>query len=386
MPKILFVPLNTNHVGIFQNVVRSLRCEYEVLCHDRISEGRQYHTEGTLIHAGMPFRHFPEKVERVISDNFFVKLGDFFKIKRAITRVLQEIRPFLIIFAIDNDPIAQIMIQQAKKSGIKTLLIQEALIRPDEYVVRSKRLVDYFYGFLNRIGVFLRYSQYGSSNCDKILVSGMRARDILVKRGVPENTIEVIGMPKYDRFIREADSYRQNDNSRIYLFAASTTVVKDEKNVRFLRSLIEAARKLGIYIIIKLHPRSSEQPLDIYRIINSEDPSIFEIIKVGDDTLELLQRAYALITISSTVVLDALLLDKECIVADYLAGESRLDYGKYDAVHTIEKEEQVLDRMKDSLFVKKSYQNKQRLLEDELYKLDGQAGMRAARIIESMIT
>jgi hypothetical protein len=34
---------------------------------------------------------------------------------------------------------------------------------------------------------------------------------------------------------------------------------------------------------------------------------------------------------------------------------------------------------------KKSYQNKKTLLEDELYRLDGKAGKRSARFIESMI-
>ena len=85
------------------------------------------------------------------------------------------------------------------------------------------------------------------------------------------------------------------------------------------------------------------------------------------------------------MILEALMLDKECVVADYLAGESRLEYGPYDATHTIEREEEIFDAMKKSLLYKSSYQNKKKLLEDELYKLDGQAGLRTARLIESLV-
>jgi hypothetical protein len=80
------------------------------------------------------------------------------------------------------------------------------------------------------------------------------------------------------------------------------------------------------------------------------------------------------------------MMDKECIAANYLAGKRRFDYDSYNAFYSIENEEEIYNVLKESILLKKSYENKKRLLEDELYKLDGKAGVRTAEIIESMIS
>jgi CDP-glycerol glycerophosphotransferase (TagB/SpsB family) len=113
-------------------------------------------------------------------------------------------------------------------------------------------------------------------------------------------------------------------------------------------------------------------------------PSL-QIIKEGDDTLDILKRCHALVTVSSTVILDALMMDRECVLATYLAGESRMDYDAYDAIYSIEGEGQIDEMIQRSMIDKRSYRNKRRLLEDELYLLDGKAGERAAKAIVSMI-
>ena len=64
-------------------------------------------------------------------------------------------------------------------------------------------------------------------------------------------------------------------------------------------------------------------------------------MKEGDETFEILKRSDILITVSSTVILEALMMNKECVVVNYLAGESRLEYAKYDAIHSIESEHEM---------------------------------------------
>ena len=48
MKKVLFLPFNTNHAMIFDSIIKALHCSYEILCHDRISEGIQFKTEESL--------------------------------------------------------------------------------------------------------------------------------------------------------------------------------------------------------------------------------------------------------------------------------------------------------------------------------------------------
>jgi UDP-N-acetylglucosamine 2-epimerase len=119
-------------------------------------------------------------------------------------------------------------------------------------------------------------------------------------------------------------------------------------------------------------------------LIGSRYGSWVEVIREGYETLEILKRVDSVATISSAIVLEALMLNKECLVADYLAGRRSFGYKGYDAVHIIENEEEVAYAIRQSMFHRKPYEKKKRLLEDELYRLDGRAGERSARIIENL--
>lgn len=387
MSKILFVPLNTNHVMIFNSILGSLHCEYEVLCHDRICEAAQYHTETALKKSEIPYIHFSKRVDRSPTDSISLKIINFFRIRKLIIDVLKQVSPKLVVLALDSDPISQILIKESKKREITTLLIQEALIRPYEYTMRESYLSDYFYRLMRLFGIYLKYIKYGTGNCDRILVGGKIAADILIKRAIPENRISIVGHPRYDVLIKKSRNLQQVFNEKkVYIFAASTKIVQDDLNIRFLQKLVEATDKLSLHLIIKLHPRAPHEPSDIYNIIKVDNKSSLEIVKEGDDTFEILKRSDALITVSSTIILEALMMDKECVVANYLAGESRLEYGHYDAINSIETEDEIYDVIKNSMLSKKNYKNKKRLLDDELYKLDGKASQRTARFLERVIS
>ena len=78
------------------------------------------------------------------------------------------------------------------------------------------------------------------------------------------------------------------------------------------------------------------------------------------------------------------MMGREGILASYLAGRERLEYEPYDAVFTIESEEGVFEVLRDSMFRKKDRENKRKLLEDELFSLDGHAGQRAAASLDEL--
>jgi len=385
MSEILFVPLNTNHVSIFHAIILSLDRPYEILCHDRISESRKYRTEELLKKLGLPYRHLQNPVQRSLDDNLLSNVINFFRIRRELVQVVQEVSPRVIVMAIDNDPISQILLRESRRKGIHTVLVQEALIRPHEYTRRQTYLSDRFYGLIRASGVFLKYTMYGAGGCDRLLVGGRIARDILERRGIPKTRMEIVGHPKYDSMVKRLESFHAATDTKTYLYAASTKVVDDDAHVRFLMRLTQAASNLGIALIVKLHPRSAHEPSDIYGLLQMRPSPSLQIIKEGDDTLDILKRCHALVTVSSTVILDALMMDRECVLATYLAGESRMDYDAYDAIYSIEGEGQIDEVIQRSMIDKRSYRNKRRLLEDELYLLDGKAGERAAKAIVSMI-
>jgi uncharacterized UPF0146 family protein len=384
--KVLFVPLNQNHVLIFNVIIKALNCKYEVLCHDKISEAEQYHTENLLKKLGANYRHFYEGIVVSPDDTIIKKIINCYKIKKQIVRLLNEIKPDIIILALDNDPIAQIFINESRKHSIKTMLVPEGLLKPYDFKERKTYYSDYFYNILRFLGIFVKYIGYGNGNSDLYLVSGKNSYDILKNAGVPEKRMIIVGQQKYDSFIDRIKDYKAPvNNPKIYLYAASTRIFQNKPEVELIKKLIESVEKNDIHLIIKLHPRAAEEPKKLYDIVNNSNTSSFEIIKEGYETFDLLKRVDAVITISSAIVLEALLMDKEFIAASYLAGRRRFNYDSYDAIHVIENESDINNIIKNSVVNKKYHKNKKSLLEDEIYKLDGQAVQRTIKIIESMV-
>lgn len=387
MKSVLFLPLNTNHILIFKALLKHLDEDYIFVSHDNISEAKQYHTGKMLKSLGLPFLHFPESIDRSLSDNILLKISKFFPLRKSIINLIKEIKPKVIVMGIDNDPINQIFLNEAKKRSIKTILIQEALIRPLEYTMRRKYMSDHFMNLLREMGIFINYIPYGSGGCDKILLGGKRPYDILKNRGISERHLEITGLPKYDEIVKKISDVRNEKNikNKSFLFVASTLVVNNEKNIHFLKTLVDVMEKIKLNLIVKLHPRTEHEPEDIYYILDKSENQYLQILKGGDETSKLLNQVSGLITVSSTVILDALMMNKKCIVVDYLAGESQLKYDSYDAVFQISKKEEIKSVLKLAMKEDKNQSNKQQLLEDELYMLDGQSSKRIADFITGFI-
>jgi hypothetical protein len=385
MKTVLFLPLNTNHILIFKTLLESLKEDFIFVSHDNISEAKQYHTSKMLESLGLPFLHFPKKINRSLSDNIFLKILNFFLLRNSIKKLLGEIKPKVIVMGTDNDPLNQIFLNEAKRRSIKTILMQEALIRPLEYTMRRKYRSDRFMNLLREMGIFINYIPYGSGGCDKILLGGKRSYDILKSRGISEKYLKITGLPKYDEIVKKlavvGDNKKVKNNS--FLFVASTLIVNNEENIYFLKTLVTISEKINLKLIIKLHPRTEHEPKDIYNILDKTENQYLRILKGGDETSKLLNQVRGFITVSSTVILDALMMNKKCVVVDYLAGESQLKYDLYDAVFQISKKEEIENVLKQAMKEDKNQSNKRRLLEDELYILDGQSNKRVADFITS---
>ena len=379
------MPLNTNHVLIFSAIFPYVESTYQVLSHDRIADNNKYHTEKILKKRNIPYFHFPRYIKRNENDRIFQKLVSFFRMKAIIKEVLEEISPEIIVLAVDNDPISNLFLRLSKKKNIKAIIVQEGSARPDA-VIQIKGLHQYVLEVLRLCGIQLSYILHGKSKLfDKYLVAGFSSKKVLIKRGVPENKVEVTGQPKYDPFMKVAADYRSiGKDSNILLFAAGFSIVAGKNNINFLKELLYASKQLGIHLIVKLHPRSSETPEYIKNLLKDVDWSHCEVIKEGDETIDLLKKVYGLITVASTVITEALIMDREGILVDYLAGEQKLPYSGYDAIRHINTMEDVYSVIENSIKNSKPFENKKALLGHNLYKLDGRSAERVAFFIDDL--
>ena len=387
MNTVLAVPLNTNHVLIMKEVLKHLNTPWKILCYDKISGGKKYHTEAALKKNKMPYFHFPRKIRRKENSGIFLELMAWFRLKKIINELINRESPSLLLLAIENDPISHLLITLAQKKQIKTVIIQEGSTRPEGK--RITRGGGYIKEALRLLGIQLGYLFHGENNrFDKYCVAGPSFKNLLVtKRGVSDDKIVITGQPKVDPFFARAEKHRtKNKDSKILLFAAgpARSIISNEANIFFLKGLVKVTKKLNLELIIKLHPRSPVNTSEIITVLEGLELSHCDVIKEGDETFNLLVKSYGVITPASTVVTEALILDREGILVDYLAGGLKLPFGGYDAVHHINCPEDISSIISNSIKYKKAFQNKKNLLENNLYKLDGKAGERVAKCIESL--
>lgn len=385
MNKAVFLPMNTNHVLIASAIIKHLNTDYEMLCHDRLCFGTQYLTEGILQELQIPYSHFDKRCAIEPTAPFRGQLVSYLGIRKIVRRKILSSLPAVVVLFVDNDPISHIIIQITKKMGIKTLLIQDGLIRPDEYSSKQAPRAKAAEWLQHRMGVAVRPTIYGKGGCTAVVVNGKIAYEILRKRGISEADMVILGQPKYDDFMKEAASKITATGQKRYLFAATKDLIRGEPHIRFLRKLVEGCGRLGISLVVKIHPRSPEKPADVIKVIGGNAKHFPEVIKEGDDTVSVLKSCDAIITLSSTVILEALMLDREALAVHYLAGDQNLrHYDKYGAIFAVQDEDDIVKVLQESLRDKKPYKCKAALLEDELFSLDGQAGCRVAKIIEDM--
>jgi len=388
MADILFLPMNTNHVIIFESVIKELSIKYNFLCHDRLCDGSQYFTEKTLEQREMPFLHFDGRCTLPYNADLISRIKLCLKIKKIIKRTLKKIKPKVIVLGVDNDHVALMVIDYAKKNGIKTILLQDGLIRPQEYSNKVFNLYpDAIYAFLKKIGIPIKSTVYGLGRCNITLVNGNIANNILEKRGAKKGGLVIVGQPKYDFFLENLKKEPIEEcKEKSLLFAATKELIKDNENIAFLKKLATQCLKERIYLIVKMHPRSKETPEDVLTTLSGIDMAMTKVIKEGDDTIEILKKCSGVITLYSTVIIEALMMDKEGIAVHYLAGTQNLcHYDKFDAIHSINDISDVVDIIKMVMKQKKSYKNKKELLESEIYKLDGKASKRVANVVETAI-
>lgn len=389
MNQILFVPLNTNHVIIFNELLPYLRSTYVMVSHDRISGNIKYCTEELLKQKKIPYIHFDRRIQRSEGDSIVKELVSYFKIKKLIKKILDDQSPQVIVLAVDNDLISTLFLEEAVKRNIKSVIIQEGSNRPGIIHYKINNLSVFTKEFLRLVfRIHLGYQLHGTLNLfDKYFVAGKLTRETLIKRGVPSDKIVVTGQPKYDPFLKEAVFYRNIEKeNRNFLFAAGFHIIADQPNVDFLKSLIDSTFVLGIRLIIKLHPRSSVSPEDIEKLFPDNSLKHCEIIKESDTTvLVLLKQVYGIITVSSTMVTEALIMNREGIVVDYLAGDMRLSFDGYkiEPVHHINSIEQVFKVLEKSINDRIPFEYKKPYLEDNIFNLDGMSAKYASEHIEN---
>ncbi len=226
---------------------------------------------------------------------------------------------------------------------------------------------------------------------DKTAVYGPFHYDILTEMSAyPPSGVVVSGQPRYDKLVMANRFFSREE------FCAKLGLSPDRKIVLvvtqgwpmrelFIRSVLGALKKFPeVQIVIKPHPRENSE---LYRRVVDEQNIIATILPRKSETVEALYACDLLVAAFSTVITEALVLDKPAVTVN-LTAEDPAPYYKEVTLRVNKKEDLVsaiAKALRDENTREKLRKAGKKFVFNHTYKQDGKATERVVNLVEQMI-
>jgi len=299
----------------------------------------------------------------------------------AAKRILDTIKPSIILMHDEYGTLQLSLITEAKKRNIPTIAIQHGSNTETwiSYVHKIEHVED-------------KSGKICFPLPEKMCVWSKKAKENLLKFGnYPNNVPEVTGDPKIDflpKAIQQFDLTKIKEelnipkNKKIILFATQTLPNLHEKEL-LTKSVFESIKNLqDVYLIIKAHP--NETGLSFYKKIADENNVSNYTIQQFSNLYELLYIADVVIVPYSTVGLEAMRMKKPVITLNLLglhnddplikSGFSKVVKNQSELLPILQK---CLEPIPDSKILESSAQYS----ENEIGLVDGKASERITNLI-----
>ncbi len=237
-------------------------------------------------------------------------------------QVLEAKRPKSILVWSDHSQFEKTMVLLGKARGTPTFVIQHGvlgnILRKDQLVWASqdnKRIyADYFCCW------------------------GRITQNWYLKNGIPESKLVITGSPRYDPYFAEALHNEQSGNillatsgipsNTFSVFSSVRTIEQYESKIRTVCSTVRKFQEK--HFIVKLHPYADEG-FDIVKAIRQENPQA-HIIK-NANIVETIKNSDLVISTGSSVLLEAMILNKPTIMLRYIKGveQQEISYSEFGA-------------------------------------------------------
>ncbi|MCK4528888.1 CDP-glycerol glycerophosphotransferase family protein [candidate division WOR-3 bacterium] len=315
----------------------------------------------------------------------FPHLIKYIQIARTMIRVE---RPNLILLLNEHWWWERTLVIAAKLENIPTLAIQHGIVHPLHKSYRYTKDEIAPDG-----GVESPYCPIP----DKTAVYGPYYKEILTMvSAYPLNSVVVTGQPRYDilyhadkiyskeEFLRK---YNISPNHKIILWATQCHGLSDSENIKNFKAVFETMQNIkNTTLIIKQHPvegkrytKMIKRHMDNYKINTLLTPQKL-------DTYKLLYVCDLMITRHSTTAMEAVILNKPVIILNLSGEPDPVEYVKESVAIGVYKEGELkpaIERLlkDDSELVR----NRKKYIRKYLYKIDGNATERVAKVVAEMI-
>lgn len=328
------------------------------------------------------------------------------------TKVIEKVRPHVIVVTNDTGPAAT-FIKLGRIKKIPTLAIQDGYLArrvqktPTDFLRWKKYLLWRLLSSIScipiveKLAIFLgwrtRVLDWGFGGVDVYAVIGNRSKQVLVSCGVSPQRIVITGYPLFDKTYQLPSFEKEKVKQQFGLYDGCVVLLvtqplvedglwKPYMHEKLVKSVIQATEQLNLQFVIKLHPR---EVMEKYEAIIKGKENKKVIIVKNVDLHKLLQISDVVIVISSTVGLWALVYNKPLITITCFSMGHYNMYESEDMAIAVKNLENLPEVLGSIIENKKGRSKSLRItkerLYDHLYRLDGKASERIAKLITNLI-
>ena len=261
-----------------------------------------------------------------------------------------------------------------KKSGKKCYVIQHGYTT----------LAEHFFPLVN-----------GGMIADKMFVWGRTSKEWMIKNGLDKNNLIITGSPKFDEYhknneirIRIRNIFNIPKTSKIIcLIAEANLTQKDprffllnKEEMEFYRTMFRnISKEKDLYLIVKPHPSDRHKNF-IDEIMRKENIKNCRIVEKNFPLNALLNQSDIIMTLGSTVTLEAMFFKKPIIIIDLFNKKSMVPFIENKMCVGINKKENLISIIRDEIKNRSSVKKYENVLEN--YALsDGKSSERISEII-----
>ncbi len=361
----------------------------------------------TIVETGYPLRQL--SVPGFRTDARFLRQLPYRRAIRRAIRVFLASEPIdVLVFGSDVSMVTRMLISQARSANIPSVLIPDGLVlppNPDYRPPLSLNLRNELKTWVCRkVGL---EGLRGESGVEMVLLYNDSARQAFIDRGIAPARVRAVGSPEYEALARtlrdtdQAEELRRSAKLRKSLglkpdgpvAAFAHQPVATRRDLRQIaRAMILAARACGGAAVVKFHPRSSESPQawrDWARGQGFADDEI-AFAKTECTSIDVVTLSTAVVTIFSTVGLEALICKKPLVLVQYLRVVSRLPYDEaygaaLGAVNPGQLQGLIVSALSDHQVQQQLKRNAEVAIDRELLGLDGKSTQRMKRAVLELI-
>jgi hypothetical protein len=321
-----------------------------------------------------------------IKAHFFNEYNSFIGAARNIEVSKKLIKKFGIdaVICIDENGHSRFLVFASALSDIKSIGIQHGIIFPLHPSYNYSKEDLFKYG--------------GKMNCilaDKTAVFGNRFKNLLMKYGnYNSDQIAVTGQPRTDLYVEDRNSYSKKNlckslgidfNKKIVVFAPRLWKESSESKIA-LKEVVNSLKGMkNVALVIKVHHVDDNSFYETFL----SDLEYDAIVTKETDLYTLLFCSDLVISISSTVMLDALIMDKPVVQINLLENYGYFSDLENKVFTKVTKKENLSDVIKNSLFdkslSKKMEKERKKFILDYYNGVDGKATQRFIEVLDGLV-